>query len=123
SYQGLENTVKNFLCSLVKDGDFTQDTAYDIFMQSLIYAIVTGSSSYLDVMDAIEDYSSYMGLDMTGYNRLGTYKKSNVISGLMRGSLSGYSDIKPLFEMLVEEAANTSSNSTGGGGTGGGSYG
>ena len=123
SYQGLENTVKNIFCSLVRDGDFTQDTAYDIFMQSLIYAIVTGSSSYLDVMDAIEDYSSYMGLDMTGYNRLGTYKKSNVISGLMRGGLSGYSDIKPLFEMLVEEAANTSSNSSGGGGTGGGSYG
>lgn len=104
--------------------------AMALFMESLIYARVAASPSYIDAQEALLGYRDYLNWDFSGYERLSAYKKSQVFSKLTSAGLRSFSDIRPAFERLVREIgagqdgnAESGGRPTGGGGSGGGSGG
>ena len=103
--------------------------AETLFFESLIFAQVTASASYMDALDALMRYRDYLNWDFSAYEELSTYEKSQVFSKLVSAGLSSFSDLRPAFDRLVKaagagqgEAGGTGVRPSGGGSSGGGGY-
>lgn len=110
-------------------GDWAGDIALkDTFMQSLILSQVTNSISYTDVKDVILNYKDYLNIDLSDYEKLNQYQRSQVFSIFANQGVNHYEEIADCFYTAVSEAAKRKEpglddNHSSGGGSGGGSSG
>lgn len=101
--------------------------AMALFMESLIYAQVAATPSYMEAQEALLGYRDYLNWDFSGYERLSAYEKSQVFSKLAASGIQSFSDIRPAFDRIVRELNSGKEENAGtggrppGGGSGGGS--
>lgn len=118
----LPDAVKVKLAEGVQASDIINKPADEVFMQSLIFANISVKENYVDFRAEILANSKYIGLDMTKYNSLSSYKQSEVFSKMFDAKPGSLSQIASLFEEYVGlySSAGSSTGSGGGNGSGGG---
>lgn len=124
----LSNRVKTVFAEEIRNAGLDRP-AMALFMESLIYARVAATPSYMEAQEALLRYRDYLNWDFSGYERLSVYEKSQVFSKLVASGIQSFSNIRPAFDRIVRELNSGKKENAGtggrppGGGSGGGSGG
>lgn len=127
-FKNKEEQVKIAVLSSLLSADITKASADEIFYSNYILGVINESISYMDVVKALKSYGERIGLDLTDFNKLSSYKQGEVAQSLMKASPVDtkeiISDLKSAVSDINSESGSSSSGggSRGGSGGGGGSY-